>query len=255
MEQSKHADHNAHAAHGSMAHHDPQPAGLAASEQGYTLQLESDTLPPTGGGIRFAITDPHGRAVQNFVRVHERELHLIVVSRSLDDYSHVHPTRDATGTWSVRMPPREPGAYRLYADFSVEGGPALTLRGDVVVRGESRGRSTPAPSKIFSVDGFDVALDGRLEANSSARIGVRVSRQGTAVELEPYLGANAHLVVIRAADGAFLHVHPLHEDSPVGEVGFSAVLPSNGRYRFFVDFKVEGAVRTAAFSVDVPSRS
>ncbi|MBW8752439.1 MAG: hypothetical protein JF565_13595, partial [Propionibacteriales bacterium] len=76
-----------------------------------------------------------------------------------------------------------------------------------------------------------------------------VSKAGQPVALEPYLGALGHLVVIRTDDLSYLHVHPAEGATPVFAV--SGLAP--GRYRYFFDFKVDGVVRTAAFTVDVGS--
>ena len=62
-------------------------------------------------------------------------------------------------------------------------------------------------------------------------------------DLQPYLGAYGHLVALREGDLAYLHVHP--EESDAGpEIPFLAEVPSDGRYRLFLDFRHEGVVRT-----------
>ena len=78
-------------------------------------------------------------------------------------------------------------------------------------------------------------------------------------DLEPYLGAYGHLVALREGDLAYLHVHPggepgdgVTEPGPIVE--FGAEVPSAGRYQLFLDFKADGVVRTAAFTLDA-SRS
>jgi hypothetical protein len=254
MQHTQHTTGDKHS-HDDAQAHDAAPAGLHASDHGYELELASKALPAGGGELRFAIRAPDGKLLQDFARVHERELHLFVVSRDLNDYAHLHPIGDGQGVWTVSLPSLRPGNYRLYADFKPKGGPALTLGHQASVPGKDRPPETAVPARKAQIDGFELALDGTLEAGSAQKLTVRVSRDGAPAELEPYLGANAHLVAIRAADGAFLHVHPLHEASASGEVAFSAELPSAGRYRLFVDFKVRGIVRTGAFTVDVSERS
>jgi hypothetical protein len=86
-----------------------------------------------------------------------------------------------------------------------------------------------------------------------------VSRDGKPVtDLQPYLGAYGHLVVLRASDLAYLHVHPMGEPgdgiTPAGPaIGFGATIPSNGDYRLFLDFKHNDVVRTAEFTLSVDS--
>jgi hypothetical protein len=67
-----------------------------------------------------------------------------------------------------------------------------------------------------------------------AELGYAITRDGKPVETEPYLGAGGHLVALREGDLAFLHVHP-----------------TEGRYRLFLQFKVDGRVETVAFTREV----
>lgn len=76
----------------------------------------------------------------------------------------------------------------------------------------------------------------------------RVIRDGKAPALDPYLGAAGHLVVVREGDLAFLHVHPVGD-----ALEFGVNYPSEGRYRLFLQFSVEGDVRLAAFTSEVKS--
>ena len=92
--------------------------GLAVSEGGYALAPEASTLPlGRPAELRFRILGPDGAAVTDIDVEHERRMHLIVVRRDLTGYQHLHPTLDATGTWSVRLrlPDRRgvPGLRRL----------------------------------------------------------------------------------------------------------------------------------------------
>jgi hypothetical protein len=59
-------------------------------------------------------------------------------------------------------------------------------------------------------------------------------------------------VAIRDGDLAYLHVHPDGKRPTGGEVGFAVHVPSAGRYRLFFDFRVDGVVHTASFTLDVP---
>jgi hypothetical protein len=70
---------------------------------------------------------------------------------------------------------------------------------------------------------------------------------------DPYLGASGHLVALRAGDLAFLHVHPLGDATERAPgIRFAAEFPTAGTYRLFLDVSIDGTVRTAAFTVEVP---
>ena len=109
---------------------------------------------------------------------HEKELHLVVVSRDLGTYAHVHPERDAAGTWTVTAPALPPGSYRVYADFVPTGHDGLTLATDLAVAGAFSPQPLPAPGSTAEVDGYDVTIDGELVAGADSTITVTVHRDG-----------------------------------------------------------------------------
>ncbi|MGJ5891601.1 hypothetical protein DF268_37780 [Streptomyces sp. V2] len=233
------------------------PAGLQVSEGGYTLDLESGALAADRAGvIRFAVRGTDGRPVTSYQVEHEKELHLIVASRDLTEYRHLHPTRAADGTWSTPVTLTEPGSYRVFADFTPGGGKEnLTLGSDLTVAGAYAAEQVPAQVNRVTVDGYTVALDGELAAGKGSELRFTVSKEGKPVRLEPYLGANGHLVALRAGDLAYLHVHPHDDEGGAAEVRFTADVPSTGTYRLFLDFKADGKVRTAAFTAGTDQHS
>lgn len=226
------------------------PDGLAVSRDGYTLDLRTPTVAAEDPApLVLVIEAPDGEPLTDFDVEHDRELHLVVVSRDLAHYSHVHPTRDAEGVWSVEVPAMPPGSYRVFADFVPAGGNGLTLGADLTVPGETDPVSLPAPTTEAAVDGYDVAFAGDLVAGAEAEVTVTITRDGVPVtDLDPYLGALGHLVAIRDGDLAYLHVHPLDATDGAGgpSVRFAVHVPTAGTYGLFFDFSHQGAVRTAA---------
>jgi hypothetical protein len=229
--------------------------GVSMAEAGYRFVPEAR---PFGGGalaagaptpFAFRIVDAEGTAVTSFETLHERKLHLVVLSRNLVDYLHVHPTMDPAGRWTVDLPALAPGSYRVFADFQPTGADNLVLGTDLTVPGNVPAVSVPQPATVARVDGYTVALIGAPTTGSVA-IGFRIERDGVPVRTDPYLGAAGHLVAIRAGDLAYLHVHP----EPNGDdavVTFMTELPTPGTYRLFFEFAHDGAVHTASFTVEV----
>jgi hypothetical protein len=229
-------------------------AGVAVSQDGYTLDLATTTLAAdVPAALRFAVTGPDGRPVTAYDVRHEKELHLIVVSRDLGTYAHLHPERDAGGVWTVTGPALAPGSYRVYADFVPTGHEGLTLAIDLAVSGSFVPQAVPAPATTDAVDGYDVSIEGALVAGTDSIVTVTVRRDGEAVtDLAPYLGALGHLVSIRDGDLAYLHVHPLDPvEGPGGPtVRFAVDVPAAGTYGLFFDFSHGGAVHTSSVIAD-----
>ncbi|MEV7190846.1 hypothetical protein AB0N81_03425 [Streptomyces sp. NPDC093510] len=234
------------------------PGGLAVSDRGYTLDLETPRVEADRPQeLRFAVVkDATGRNVTAYQEEHDKELHLIVASRDLTTYRHLHPTRAADGTWSTKAELPEAGGYRVFADFRPEGAKeGLTLGADLAVAGAYAPKKLPAHSTTTRVDGYDVTLKGELKTGAGGDLTLSVAKNGRPVtDLQPYLGAYGHLVALRDGDLAYLHVHPNGapgdgKTKPGPGVSFGTAAPSKGAYRLFLDFKHEGKVRTAAFTV------
>ncbi|HYC80179.1 MAG TPA: hypothetical protein VEB65_00240 [Solirubrobacterales bacterium] len=240
------AAEGAHAEAGGHAAADPV-RGLAVSDDGLTLRLGTARVPADRKvPLRFRIVGAGGATVKDFDLEHTKRMHVIVVRRDLTGFQHLHPTQAADGEWSVPLRLAEPGAYRVFADFSHDG-TAETLAADLQVDGPVRTRSLPAPAATAAVDGYEVRMAGsRARAGQEAELAFTVTRGGRTVAVADYLGAKGHLVALREGDLAFLHVHP-DED----RLRFMASFPSAGRYRLFLQFKAGGEVHTVAFTEEV----
>jgi hypothetical protein len=221
--------------------------GLAVSDGGLTLELARTTARPGERfDLAFRIADRRGRTVRAFDVEHTKRMHLIVVRRDMTGFQHLHPTQRADGTWSVPATLRDPGSYRVFADFSA-GGKARTLAADLTSDGAVRSRPFPAAANVATVDGLRVRrAGGATHAGVESELGFTVTRGGRPVAVEDYLGAKGHLVALREGDLAFLHVHPDER-----RLQFMAELPTAGRYRLFLQFKAGGRVHTAAFTREV----
>jgi hypothetical protein len=228
--------------------------GLMNDESGprdgaYTLAVEEDRfVHDRPAEFRFTVLDPQGEVVTEYRPLHERELHLIVVRRDLATFSHLHPSREADGTWHVDLALPSPGPYRAFADLAPVDGSEMTLTADLAAPGEWAEQQLPAPSSTAGAGDYQVDLKGELVAGVHSEITFRVGRDGRGVEPEPYLGALGHLVALRASDLTYLHVHPLEQASSEA-VPFGVEVPSPGAYRLFLQFQHEHRVHTVAFTM------
>jgi hypothetical protein len=233
------------------------PGGLMVAQDGYTLDLLTRAQPARRQAeVAMRILGPDGAPVRDFAVEHGKRLHLLAVRRDLTGYQHVHPEMDSDGTWRVPLDTSVPGVYRVFADLLPAGREdGLTLGADLTVAGAYAPKAFPAPSRTATVDGYDVELAGDLRSGTESPLRLTVS-QGRApvTDLDPYLEAYGHLVVLRDGDLAYLHVHPAGSPDdgttkPGPTVEFFAAVPGPGRYRLFLDFSHRGVVRTAEFTL------
>lgn len=136
-----------------------------------------------------------------------------------------------------------------------------------VVGGDGAGppAATRSPMGRHAVD--DLVVDGSGLA-SPPRLGepvtltFRVERNGHPVPaLEAWLGMPGHLIVRRADGAIFAHVHAAGAMAPTApgegaarvgpEVRFTYAFPAAGSYQIWLQFQVDGRVRTLPFRVDV----
>ncbi|HAQ59491.1 MAG TPA: heavy metal-binding domain-containing protein [Microbacterium sp.] len=254
--------------HSSMGADKETSAGLPAALPGLSLSAGGYVLAPVtapaivgeSGELSFQILSKDGSPLTEFATGHGKDLHLIVVRSDGDQFRHVHPAfEENTGTWSLPWQWDEAGTYRVYADFTAgDAAKGVTLSRTVEVAG------TYAPvvsevSRVAQVDDYAVSIAGDLVAGSASDLTISITQRGEPViGLEPYLGAFGHLVALREGDLAYLHVHADGEEPQLGEtagpeITFMAQAPTTGRYLLYLDFQIDGQVRTAPFVLDAGS--
>ncbi len=253
----------------------------------YSVEAKSLTgvLEPGGSTLRITIRDPAGAVVENLEVVHEKVLHLLMVSDDLSWYAHEHPVAQSDGSFRLSFKFPRGGEYVLFHDFSPSGADRQVVPVTLRVQGLS-----PAPIPLVvdvesakQVDGYTIRLDtsGPIYAGGEAVLSYSISQRGRPVaDLEPYLGAIGHLVLISRDLKHFVHSHPLgrehtsrghHEDAQRGAgghdkhsehggfvagstrsvVSFHAPFPEAGLYKAWAEFKHRGRILTVPFVIDV----
>jgi hypothetical protein len=222
--------------------HAPDPVrGLAVADDGLRIVVDEPELRRgRSETLTFRVENTRGDTVRDFDVEHEKRMHLILARRDLTGFQHLHPEQAADGSWRTTAKLDEAGSYRLFADFSHDG-EAQTLATDLRVDGAADLHPLPEPAATAVSDGgYDVRLDAGDDLNFT------ITKDGEPVRTEPYLGAGGHLVALREGDMAFLHVHPADD-----AVRFTAEFPTPGRYRLFLQFKIDGEVQTVGFTHEV----
>jgi Cu+-exporting ATPase len=177
-------------------------------------------------------------------------MHLVVVRSDLGTFAHLHPEPSGRpGVYRTAYSFPTGGRYTVRTELRQSGQMADVLATqDLAVRGPVAPRSTlPASDvRVATVDGVRVTLGGApaVGRRSDLSLTVADARTGRGVDdLQPYLGAAAHVVVLRADDRWFQHQHA----EQVGGDG-SPVLPLPGtrlgpELELHADFDVPGAYR------------
>lgn len=210
---------------------------------------------------------------------HGKMMHLFLVGERLDALAHLHPRMLARDHFQTTVPGLPPGRYHLFADITNESGFAQTLIDRVDVAASSAMRSDeddavyPAAVQPATIRMLPVSLlAGR---DTDLRFSV-LDADGRPAAIEPYMGMSGHAVIVRDDFSVFVHAHPMgtvsmaaqerfaardHLGMPMqsmaamapadGVVSFPYAFPKPGRYHLWLQSKVNGAVATGAFAVDV----
>jgi hypothetical protein len=230
--------------------------GLSDSHDGFLIQPV--VLPTTRGKapISFRILGPTGKALTEYETAQTKPLHLYLIRDDVSGYQHLHPTLVAD-VWSTEVDLDDGGAYRVYAEFTPKGRDVLshptTLGLPFVIAGDTRLAPLPGPAGSVSVDGFAVTrLDGtaHLRAGKGALLRFQVSSGTGLPQLEPHLGAMAHLSAFEVRTQGLTHAHAAAQ-APESTLTFHVEFANRGEQRLFLEFKVAGQVHRTAFTIFV----
>jgi uncharacterized membrane protein len=220
------------------------------------------TQPQPSQTVRMTFTPRRadGRVVTALDVVHTKKLHLILVSSDLSFFDHVHPEPQPDGTLTLDYAFPHAGDYLLFADLTPTGDRNQVFRLPVTVAGTPPSPQTlavtPAEAKVFG--NYRVAL--RLtpdppQSGDETQLAVTLSENGVPVtDLEPFLGAGGHCVILSEDTQSYLHSHPLETtgDRFGPTVTFHTLFPRPGRYKLWVQFQRQGRPLTFDFTIQVP---
>lgn len=214
----------------------------------------------------FSVQDYQGQSVnlKDIEIVHEKPMHLIVISEDLSFFNHIHPVPNTAGdVFAVETEFPLPGKYRFYLDYSPKQVGHRLAKLEVNVAG------TPPPPVPLVVDKEDSHIvDGvkatikpekPFQANEALTLNVLLEDAKTGkpvTDVEPYLGAFAHFNIVNQDHTENLHAHPLKEaeskdDRGGPEVGTRTIFPKPGIYKIWTQFQRNGKVIVVPFIVNV----
>lgn len=225
-----------------------------------------NVVPGTPVTYSFTINDNQNRIIKDFKVEREKLLHLIVVRKDLTEFQHVHPTFDSnSGKFTISdLTFPSAGEYRLFADFAPQCGPIdaegsplpLNKSEDIRVKGVYNPITLGADSMTNTIDGYVINLNTKPHplTKGANMFTFAVSQNGKPVtNLEDYLGALGHAVILKEGTLDYIHTHALEgaSSSQNGTINFHVEFPSAGKYKVFMQFQRNGTVETSQFVVSI----
>lgn len=239
------------------------------SHRSYCIKSNLSTLNPKPNmpvTLTFSIVDDEGNTLKDFQIMHDMLLHLIIVRKDLNSFQHLHPDFNAqTGELTLQgLTFPSSGPYRIFADFTPSsaqmgaGGMPLpvTISEDVTVAGSYSPQTIGEMTLTKAVDGYEVSLATNTAPATGEMtiLSFSIKKDGKVVtNLENYLAALGHSVVLKENTLEYIHAHAVQEPTAnqTGTIDFHVGFPFAGNYKVFTQFKHEGQVHTVEFVVPV----
>lgn len=180
--------------------------------------------------LAFTVKDRQGATVRDLPIVHEKPMHVLVVSKDLAEFYHIHPEPSSDGSYRVQHTFPNGGEYKLYADFTPKDSVQVVEQIDVKVAGTERAKVPLVADANFTktVNGLKVVMkpDGELKAGGEVLLNFQMFDAASgkpATDLQNYLGELAHFVIISEDMKDFVHAHPMSkgekmDDMKMGEM-------------------------------------
>jgi hypothetical protein len=150
------------------------------------------------------------------------------------------------------------GEYRLIADFKPSDGDSMTKMEWVRIEGES---AKPVPvvpdsslDKTFEGNRVKLVID-QLAVNKEVTLKFSFRDDKTnqpITDLEPYLGAIGHVVILTEDGERYVHVHAEEGQGTGPDAIFETTFPKSGIYKIWGQFQRDNQVFTVSYVVNVP---
>lgn len=237
-----------------MNHNGETMATMAtgAKEAGTRVIVKNTSLKPGVQTLSFELYGKDGDAWgdKDLKVAHEKKMHFIIVSNNFANYQHVHPVyKDKL--WQVDLTLDANTSYQAYVDVESNEDGDEVLRLPLVVGTPTAGTKVSQKETSLVKDGISVtmtALNGFVSGKEN-KVEFSLSKNGTSITSENYLGAKGHVVALGDDPNTFIHGHP--DEDGDSDIHFAFTFDKAGTYTLFAQFQVSGIVRTYPFTVEV----
>ncbi len=228
--------------------------------QAYQLRLAPAPGVPLAlgvpGWLDIRLTDWRGVPPGQLQILHEKPAHVFIVNQDLSEFQHVHPDVLQPGLLRVPVQFNSPGQHKLFLQFKTPEHGEQTLS-QAFQLGTATSNVPVQPMKPLIPDAYWPKQVGAYtfqvtglptRQNPMSMFQVAVTQNGRPVsQIQPYLGAGAHGVMISQDGQAFVHTHPTSAavngfyQSPLM---FHARIDRPGLYKMWVQTRIDDQIHT-----------
>jgi hypothetical protein len=234
------------------------PTREARKIKPFVLDLTTSPAHPLAGDlvdmeIRVRMAESlEQREVVDFDVQHEKLMHLFIVSEDLAEFAHEHPEPAGSGVFRLSHRFARPMRYRVFADIAPRDAGGQILMATVSVGGVV----VPPPALPRPDVGLALELPpGGVPVGRTVTVTARLrDAAGRPItDLEPWLGALGHLLLVHRDATTFAHAHPDDREPGIGADGrlpFLVRLPKPGWYKGWLQFRRGGQVETVEVLIE-----
>jgi YtkA-like len=236
------------------------PTRESAKVKPFALDVISTPRHPVAGEpveleIRVRLTGSfEQREVVDFDVQHERLMHVFVVSEDLTEFSHEHPEPAGPGVFRLTRRFSRPGRYRVFVDVAPRDAGAQVLAASLVVGGQAPAGAPAAAPPADTRVALDLPPGGVPVGRTVIVTAILTDAKGRPVrDLEPWLGAVGHLMLVHEDATTFAHAHPDDRERGVGKDGripFLVRLPKPGPYKGWLQIERRGKIETIEIALE-----
>lgn len=181
--------------------------------------------------------------------VHTKKLHLLVIDPSLTEYYHLHPTLVKPDEWEIDFPEGKTRRFRVWADITRKdtSKQEYVMTDAGLTTGTYKIDTTRNLNSTFGEYSFSIEFDKKLKVGKEAIATITVRKNGRPFDqLEPVMGAFAHVVGFNEDYKTIMHTRPLGEepekesDRGGADLQFHIEPEKAGFIKIFAQFRING---------------
>lgn len=210
------------------------------------------------------IKDDKAVSHENLKEVHTQKVHLLIVDDSLEDYSHIHPKAlKEPGLYEFEWDAKKQANYRIWADLHpLDTDAQEYVIADLVAGKDTKSEINKTVVLESTMDGYTFKLSFDSEnlvigKPSLGKITITDKDGNPVKDLEPVMGAFAHIVGFFDDRQTVVHIHPMGEepskptDRGGPELQFHIVAEKAGFIKLFAQVNIKGKELFVPFGIVV----
>ena len=192
----------------------------AGSDISLQIASAAPLIPEKEYTLVVKLADSNGQplTLDKLKEVHTQKVHLLVADETLGDYHHLHPVAGKNdGEYVANFVPKKATSYKVWADITPADGSqkfvSALIKGNQACTAACVQKDLTLSSKEAGL-AANLSFEGKLVAGKAVMGSLTIAdEKGNPVkDLQPVMGAFAHIVGFYEDFNSVAHIHPMGEE-------------------------------------------